>query len=80
MTEMDLRLKLFETYTEYADQAIKESRWEAASAFQLAAQLAFGTTSKVDGDARAAVGSGSCQKPPQPSPSDFYCADCKPRT
>lgn len=43
MTPEEVRVRLWQTYLEYADQAQKNRNWEAASAFQLAAELALGT-------------------------------------
>lgn len=47
---VDLRHRLYETYTELADQAAKRREFEAASAFQYAAQLALGMQIQVDSE------------------------------
>lgn len=47
---VDLRHRLYETYTELAEQASKRREFEAASAFQYAAQLALGMQIRVDSE------------------------------
>lgn len=44
---VEIRQKLFDTYMELADQAGTRRQWEAASAFQYAAQLALGMVVQV---------------------------------
>jgi len=44
---IEIRQRLYETYTELAEQAQARREWEAASAFQYAAQLALGMQIRV---------------------------------
>lgn len=44
----DIRLKLVECFQEQADRALKEHRWEAASAFQYCAEVALGYVTKIE--------------------------------
>ena len=62
MTTIELRERLAATFNDLADQAVKARQWEAASAFQYAAGLAFGAVDVVDKTARPSVQSEPCPK------------------
>lgn len=44
---IEIRQRLFDTYSDLAEQAQRRREWEAASAFQYAAQLALGMQIQV---------------------------------
>lgn len=44
----ELRQRLFDTFMDYARQAQIRREWEAASAYMRAADLALGTTNRVE--------------------------------
>ncbi len=47
MTAFELRDRLEKTYRDYAEQARKNREWERAAAFDTAADLVLGTTTKL---------------------------------
>jgi hypothetical protein len=69
-----IRQKLHDAYMELAEQATKHGRFEAASAFQYAAGLAFGMVVKVE-EPKPRQSTCDCLRP-VPSPHNKICLAC----
>ena len=48
MSPNELRERLAATYTDYAEEAIRNHQWEAATAYQTAASLALATAVTIE--------------------------------